>query len=148
MPVPEDAGLAVIGPRTIRQFNLFAHKVVLALYFEHLRVPLKDAGCFCAFWRTKEDFARDGIPKIFFEMLPGYGTLIQGQWNEKETFEYRHAVNQQEGVFGCLARFRRGFFTYGFAVADANKVPPNDMDWVKPSNLLSLLHNPTFSKKR
>jgi hypothetical protein len=145
--VPADAGIATIGPLTIRQLNLFAHKVVLALYFEHFRRPLSNTGRVCAFWRTKEDFARDGIPKIFFELLPDYATLVQGQWNEHETFEYRHARNVEEGLFGCFARFRRGLFVFGFAAADATVLPPDDVDWIKPSDLLSLLDSPRFRKK-
>jgi hypothetical protein len=146
--VPVSAELATVGPLTIRQFNLFAHKAVLALYFEHLRRPLTDAGCFWATWRTKEDFAREGIPPIFFEMLPNYGTLVQGRWNEQKTFEYRHAVNLQERLFGCLARFRRGFYAFGFAAGDTTVLPPNDMDWVRPSELLSLVGSAHFSKRR
>ena len=46
IPVPHDAGIVAIGPETIRQLNLFAHKAVLALYFEHFRKPLP-AGGFC-----------------------------------------------------------------------------------------------------
>jgi hypothetical protein len=145
--VPHDASIVTIGPLTIRQLNLFAHKVVLGLYFEHFRRLLSDAGCVCAFWRTKEDFARDGIPKIFFDILPGYATIIQGQWNESETFEYRHAVNTKEGLFGCFARFRRGLFVYGFAAADATVIPPDDVDWIKPSGLLPSLDSPRFQKK-
>ena len=146
--VPLDAEIATIGPRTVPQFNLFAHKAVLALYFEHFRQPLRNIGCFCAFWRTKEDFSATGIPSVFLKMLPGYGTLIQGRWNEQKTFEYRHALNLQQGLFGCLARFRQGFFVFGFAAADATVIPPNSMDWVKPSDLLSLLNSPKFLKRR
>jgi hypothetical protein len=113
VPVPDDAGLVTIGPLTIRQLNLFAHKVTLALYFEHFRHPLSGAGRFCSFWRSKEDFMRDGIPPIFFETFPKYGTIKQGQWNERETFEYRHDFNVDEGLFGCFARFRLGFFVFG-----------------------------------
>jgi hypothetical protein len=36
MPVPHDAGVVTIGPATIRQLNLFAHKAVLALHFVSL----------------------------------------------------------------------------------------------------------------
>jgi len=148
VPVPHDAGIATIGPLTIRHLNLFAHKAVLALYFEHLRRPLSDSGRFSAYWRTKEDFARDGIPKIFFDMLPGYGSLVQGRWDERETFEYRHAINVEDGLFGCLARFRRGFFVFGFAASDAAVLPPDDIDWVKPSDLLPLFASTRFLKKR
>jgi hypothetical protein len=145
--VPYDASITTIGPLTIRQLNLFAHKAVLALYFEHFQRLLSDAGRVCAFWRTKEDFSRDGIPKIFFDLLPGYATIIQGQWNESGTFEYRHAVNATDGLFGCFARFRRGLFVYGFAAADAAVIPSDDVDWIKPSDLLLLLDSPRFRKK-
>jgi hypothetical protein len=41
---------------------IFAHKAVLALYFEHFRHPLPITGGVSAFWKTKEDFAPEGIP--------------------------------------------------------------------------------------
>jgi hypothetical protein len=112
--VPADASLATIGPETIGQLNLFAHKVVLALYFNHFRRGLPAKGLVCAYWRTKEDFARDGVPKIFFDMFPNYGTISQGRRDEQRTFEYLYVTGTEEGVFGCLARFRQGFFAYGF----------------------------------
>jgi hypothetical protein len=145
--VPHDAGLLTVGPLTVRQLNLFAHKAVLGLHFEHFRTSLTDAGRFCAFWRSKEDFAR-GIPSMLFDMLPNYGTLLQGRWNERETFEYRHAINAAEGLFGCLARFRHGYFVCGFTATDAAKLPADDADWVKPSELLSLVDSPRFLKRR
>jgi hypothetical protein len=145
--VPLDAGLASIGPVTIRQLNLFAHKAVLALYFEHFRQPLPNAGRICAYWKTKEDFARDGIPPVVLDMLPGYGTLMQGKWNERETFEYRHAMNIQNGLSGCLARLRRGLFVTGFAVAEKGALPSNETDWVIPCELLASLDTPRFQKK-
>jgi hypothetical protein len=147
VPVPADAGLITIGPETVRYLNLFAHKAVLALYFEQYKMPLSNVGAVYASWRTKEDFTRDGIPSFFLDMLPGYGTIMQGSWNERETFEYRHAVNEKDGLFGCLARFRQGYFVYGFAVADAACLPSDESDWVKPCNLLSMLTSPRFAKK-
>jgi hypothetical protein len=140
VPVPVDAEIATVGPLTIRHLNLFSHKAVLALYFEHFRRPLTDQGRVCAFWRTKEDFARDGIPPIFFEMLPSYGTLTQGRWSAQKIFEYRHAESIEEGVFGCLARFRQGFFVYGFAVADSVRLPRIQDDWITPSELLAIFN--------
>lgn len=147
VPVPPDAGLASIGPLTIRQLNLFAHKAVLALYFEHFRQPLPNAGRLSAYWKTKEDFARDGIPPILLDMLPGYGTVFQGEWNEREIFEYRHAMNTEDGLFGCLARLRRGLFVTGFAVTEAGVLPSNETDWLIPSELLQSLDSPRFQKK-
>jgi hypothetical protein len=147
VPVPHDASLVTTGPLTVRQLNLFAHKVILALYFEHFQHPLSDAGRFCAFWRSKEDFARGGIPPMLLDMFPDYGTLAQGRWNERETFEYRHAINPDGGLFGCFARFRRGFFVLGFAAANAAVLPPDDEDWIKPSELLAVPDNPRFATR-
>lgn len=139
VPVPADASLATIGPETIGQLNLFAHKVVLGLYFHHFRRGLPGRGRVCAFWRTKEDFAQKGVPQIFFDMFPNYGTIAQGQWDERKTFEYRFAFRAEEGVFGCLARFRRGFFAYGFTVDDPAVLPDEEQaEWVSPEQVLSI----------
>lgn len=144
--VPANAPIASLGDLTIRQLNLFAYKVVLALWFEHSRIPLSDKGRCCAFWRTKEDVARGGIPHMLLDILPEYDTLIQGRWNEHKTFEYRHARNQEDGIFGCFARFRR-LFAIGFAVADGQALPAEESDWIKPSELLTSVDSPRFAKK-
>jgi hypothetical protein len=146
--VPPDAGLITIGPLTIRQLNLYAHKAVLALYFHHFRTPLTDTGRFCAFWRSKEDFARDGVPQEILNMLPDYSTLVQGEWNTRETFEYRSAMNVVSGLFACLARFRRGFFVFGIVAADSEVLPLEDDDWIKPSELLAMANTVRFQKRR
>jgi hypothetical protein len=103
---PANSGVAAIGPLTIRQLNLFSHKVVLGLYFEHFREVLPDAGRICAYWRSKEDIPKGGLPPILFEMMNRYGTLEQGKWNTREIFEYRFEVNESDGLFACLARLR------------------------------------------
>jgi hypothetical protein len=145
--VPEDAGLVAIGPLTIRQLNLFAHKLVLALYFHIHQKALLDTGLCCAMWVSKEDLARGGIPEFVLQMLPRYGTLIQGRWDERETFEFRHQSNDGEGLFGCLARLRRRFFVMGFAVVDGSVLPSTETDWLKPSALLSAVESPRFQKR-
>lgn len=106
--VPDDAGLVSIGPQTIRQLNLFSHKVVLALHFEQFRRPLSDSGRVAAYWRRQEDFAKEGVPPGLLEMMQLYGTIEQGKWSAKEAFEYRFSLNEDEGLYMCLARFRGG----------------------------------------
>jgi hypothetical protein len=147
LDVPENAGLAAIGPLTNRQLNLFAHKLALGLYFHILQKALSDTGLCCAMWRSKEDFARNGIPPFLLQMLTRYGTIMQGRWNESETFEFRHEANAAEGLFACLARRRGGLYVMGFAVADGSVVPPSDMDWLKPSDVLSAATTSRFEKK-
>lgn len=145
--VPFDAGIVSIGPLTIRQLNIFAHKATLALYFEHFKKPLSKYGIFCAYWKSKEDFAREGLPKDLLDLFPSYGTLIQGKWNESETFEYRHSINFDDNLFGFFAKLRRGLFVSGFALGDAKMLPENSSDWVRPGDLLSLVDTPRFTKK-
>jgi hypothetical protein len=146
VPVPPDAGIRVIGPLTICQLNLFAHKMVLALYFECFRVPLSLKGGVCAFWRTKEDFASEGLPPLLLEMMPHYSALVQGRWDTRETFEYRHVLNRDDGLFGCIARFRQGLFVVGFAASNVAEVT-SVADWISPADPSVLLQLPSFHKK-
>lgn len=146
VPVPHDAGIATIGPETIKQLNLFAHKAVLALYFQHFRKPLPLSGGLCAFWKTKEDFARDEIPPYLLQVMPDYGILVQGQWNARETFEYRHSANTKDGLFACLARLRKGLFVAGFAATDAS-ILPSSIEWLHPTDPETLLELPRFREK-
>jgi hypothetical protein len=149
--VPEDAGLVSIGPLTIRQLNLFSHKAALALYFEQFRTHLTDEGRVCAFWRTKEDFAKEGIPPDLLEMMRQYGTLEQGKWNASETFEYRFDSNKIEGLFACLARLRGNLFVTGLVASDATVLKGDATDWaadwIAPSSLLGMMDDPRFEEK-
>jgi hypothetical protein len=147
VPLPDGAGVAKIGPFTIRQLNLFAHKVVLALYFEHFKMPLGVNGAVCAYWRSKEDFARDGIPTSVRDFLPGYATLLQGKWDESKTFDYRHNSNPNEGLFGRFSRLRGRFFAGGFVLADPSTLPDHDEDWVSPADPAVLLDSLRFQRK-
>ena len=148
VPVPENAAVATTGPLTIRQLNLFSHKVALGLYFEHFRGLLPNTGRVSALWRSKEDFAKDGVPAALLEIMKRYGTLQQGKWNERKVFEYRFEVNEVDGLFVCLARLRGGLFVMGFAAKNANVLVPDvGPDWIVPSDLLGMMNNPLFEKK-
>jgi hypothetical protein len=145
--VPRGVSVATVGPLTIRQLNLFAHKATLALYFEHFRQPLPITGRVCTFWRSKEDFARDGIPFRLLEMFPFYATLAQGTWDERKTFEYRYDLNAKNGLFGCIAKLRQGLFMIGFAVTNAEELFTDDTDWISPDDPGTLLNCPRFQEK-
>ena len=144
--VPDDAGLVSVGPHTIRQLNIFAHKATLCLYFEHFKQPLPNSGRLSAHWRTKEDFSKEGVPSDLLEILPQYGTLMQGRWNASETFEYRFDLNEKDGLFGCLARLRTGLFIAGFCIQNAELMTEEfGSDWIRPNELLTDPKH--FSKK-
>jgi hypothetical protein len=146
--VPADAGMVSIGPLTIRQLNVFAYKFALGLYFEHFRTFLPDTGRVAAFWRTKEDFGRAGIPTMLLEMMKQYGTLEQGKWNTREVFEYRYEINESDGLFACLGRFRGNLFVTGMVARDGAMLPPEGTNgWIQPSGLLNILTDPKFQDR-
>lgn len=126
---PDDAGVVQIGPNTIRQLNLFSYKATLALYWEHFRRPLSEGGLCYASFRTKEDYAATGLPRDLLQMLPRYAALAQGKWDTREIFEYRHNLNQDEGVFAFFARLRRSLFISGFVIEDAGKALDDTTGW-------------------
>jgi hypothetical protein len=147
--VPLDAGLLSIGKITIRHLNLFAYKLALGLYFEHFQEPLPNSGLVSAIWRTKEDFGKLGIPKELLEIMPRYATLQQGEWDTSKDFEYRFELNNADGIFGCLARFRTSLYVAGFAVRDGSVLPDGDKNngWIKPIDLLAILEKPEFKRR-
>ena len=147
VPVPRIASFITMGPETVRMLNLFAHKVVLCLHFEHFEQHLTNDGRVAAFWRTKEDFAR-GVPKILLEMMREYGTLEQGKWNVSEAFEYRYSINKPGGIFACLARFRDNLFVTGFTAPSAAVAADVDAAWLRPCDLLNTAQTDEFRRKR
>jgi hypothetical protein len=89
-----------------------------------------------AHWRSKEDFSKEGIPTLFAEIFPDVAAPVQGRWDTSETFQYRYAVNAENGLFGCLARLRTGLYTAGFAVRDAALQETLEGEWIRPNQLL------------
>lgn len=143
-PMPLDASIVTVGPRAIRQLNLFAHKATLAFYFCHFGKPLSSSGVYWTQWRTKEDYWK-GVPRFLLDMLPRYGTLVQGRRSTREDFEYHFDSNDAEGLFAYLARFRSGLFVTGFVVSDGAQLPPTENGWTKGGDLLALVPTPEFA---
>jgi hypothetical protein len=150
VPVPNDAGIVSIGKISIGYLNLFAYKIALGLYFNHFQMPLLNSGLVSAIWRTKEDFEKLGFPKELLEIFPKYAALQQGRWDTSKDFEYRFDLNEVDGIFGCVARFRTGLFITGFALRDANTLPREELsdgDWIRPTDLLNILSSPQFERR-
>lgn len=149
IPLREEGGLVSIGPKTIRQLNLFAHKLTLGLYFHHFKAFAPPECLLSAHWRTKEDYVIGAIPKELIDMFPDHAALQQGKWNTREQFEYRSATNMKDGLFGCLARLRTGLFVVGFALRDGTMpADDNSHDWIRPPDLLRILERPEFERRR
>jgi hypothetical protein len=149
VPVPTNASIVSIGKISIRHLNLFAYKVTLGLYFNHFQMLLPNSGLVSAIWRTKEDFAKSGVPKELLEIFPKYAALQQGRWDTSKDFEYRFDLNETDGFFGCMARFRTSLYITGFAFKDADALPAEmkSNDWIRPIELLTILDRAEFGHR-
>lgn len=147
VPMPLDASIVTVGPKAIRQLNLFAHKSTLAFYFCHFGRPLAPPGTYWTQWRTKEDYWK-GVPRILLDMLPRHGTLVQGHRTTLEDFEFQFGSNDAEGIFAYIARFRSGLFVTGFAISDGRQLPTDEASqWTCAGDLLSLVPTPQFEQR-
>jgi hypothetical protein len=122
----------------------------LGLYFDLFHKLLPDTGRLCAYWRTKEDVLRGGIPTSLLEMMNRYGTLEQGKWRASETFEYKYELNDVEGLFAFIARARGAFYVSGSVIEDAATIADNEdaESWIAPSGLLGMMDDPRFESRR
>jgi hypothetical protein len=100
-------GLIAIGERSIRQLNLFPHKVALALYFEHFRRRLVAPARICAFWRS----TRRTLPKTASHLHYSRScrSMRHSRRSEHETFEYRDDTNAIEALFASSHAFGRAY---------------------------------------
>lgn len=146
--VPNPAGLVAIGPLTIKQLNLFAHRVAAAIYFAKLGTGVGADGLVWASWRTKEDLQIAGLPQEFLQMLPKTDFLKQGEWSTQDTFEYRYQINDVDQLLGVVARFRRALFVIGLCVGPKNREHfANDKDWISPATLDRIVIDQNYEKR-
>ena len=89
----------------------------------------------------------EGIPKVLLDLMRKYGTLEQGKWSAREDFEYRYELNEGDGLFICLARFRQNLFVTGMTITDATLAAKVYANWIVPSELLAAVDTETFAKK-
>lgn len=104
--VPYEGNLVSIGPQTIPQLNLFAHKLTLAMYFDETRQSLPVNGLVSANMFTKEDVEVYGIPYELKKYLGDSKSLSQGDWDTRLQFEFRTAMSDDCNAFQVLARLR------------------------------------------
>jgi len=146
--IPEDFGLVSIGKHTISKLTLFSYKLTLALYFAKIGSVVPRTGAVTAYWRAKEDFQIGAIPKNLLELFDQQGTIAQGKWNERETFEYRYGCNKKDMLFGFVARCRAGLFFIGFAIDERTKLEALDSEnWLCPPDILNILSDQRFEKR-
>lgn len=145
--VPLGAKVIAYGPETIRQLNVFSHKVVLGLYFENTKDVLPPDGAVFSYWRTKEDSQIHQIPKSFTDLLPKFATLRQGNWAVQSTFNYRYNISTCKNLFSCVVNIRGRFSIVGCVVRDISMLP-DKTGWARPNTPENLLQDHVFCERR
>lgn len=141
--------VVAIGNHTMPFINLFCHKLVLGLYFDHFQEALSARGGVFATFMTKEDLAANGPPQDLLNLFPKARALIQGVWDTSDQFAYRYDENKEDGLFGCAARLRKGILIVGLAIRDRNLLPESDgADFISPSSLAMHIDDPAFAIRR
>lgn len=110
--VPTRAAFAG-GPRIHAYLTAFASKLGMALFREHVGVPLPLEGKVFSQWYLNSGLSQRTADAIL-NMLPNHDTLRQGTKNMLGQFEYRFNTDQQTTV-GALSRFHRGLYTFTIA---------------------------------
>lgn len=144
--VPDEFRAVSIGPKSISYLNQFSLKLALGLHYSNVGSIITRNGRASAFWRTKEDVQKQGLPNELLARLPNVASIFQGKWSTRETFEYRYAINPGDGVFAFVARFRAALFIYGFTIADAKDELLSE-EWLPPTALLEIPNQRHFAKR-
>jgi hypothetical protein len=65
-----------------------------------------------------------------------------------EQFEYRSNYNPDVGLFMHASRLRNGLYVVGMASEHPENVPQEIIaDWISPTDLLGILHDPRYQDK-
>ncbi|MEO9228888.1 MAG: hypothetical protein ABI216_08085 [Devosia sp.] len=125
------------GPHLQSYLTVFAAKMAMALYAEHVGAPLPKSGGVEVWFYLNAGLSNDAATKLQ-TILPGYGTLTQGTFTVPEQFAYKFN-SDGKGLLAALMSFHRGLFVFTFAAAEPAKwrLPTGDArgHFVRPGEL-------------
>jgi hypothetical protein len=130
------------GPLLHGYLTVFAAKVGMALYREHIGSALPLDGAVVTQWFLNAGLAQNAADALL-RILPAGATLQQGKWNEDEQFAYRYN-SDDKSIVAALARFHQGLYTFTVATSTPSCYPfpdsmPSTMACVRPGHLLELM---------
>jgi hypothetical protein len=136
------------GPRVNAYLTIFAAKLAMALYRQHVGVALPLEGAVWCQFQFNVGLTQENLDARV-AILPGCETLRQGRKNVGDQFLYRFNTDERS-VVAAVAQFHRGLWLTVFASTDpkiielfANKfsgLPASAM--VRPGDLLALVPAP------
>jgi hypothetical protein len=96
--------------------TIFGAKLAMALYREHVGVPLASDGAVWCQFQLNAGLTQEQLDDRVAN-LPGYETLRQGSKNVDDQFKYRFNTDERT-VVAAVAQFHRGLWFTLFASID------------------------------
>jgi hypothetical protein len=145
--VPERSDAFAITGDAFQYLHLFAHKAVLCHYFNLANRPLPKGGGVLAFLRPKETVALGALPPEVLGLLGPVAAIAQGRKRYQDEYEFRESYGAADGVYAVACRFRKGFFVFGLAVEDIQKIDADTRrGFLSPPAMLSILGNSQYKR--
>jgi hypothetical protein len=114
-------GIRLDGPIARAHLNVFAAKVGMGLYREHIGAPLPLDGAVFSVWFLNAGLARSVADSVL-EKLPVYSTLTQGKTTYPDQFGYRFNCDGKT-ILAAVARFHKGLYVFTIAMAEPARYP-------------------------
>jgi len=126
------------GPLTKAYLTVFAAKLGMALYREHIGEPLPMSGGVHTAWYLNAGLS-DATGDAILSKMPIYGSLKQGSFFLPEQFGYRFNTDGKS-IIASLAGFHSNLHIFTLATSDQQffKLPPINAtaDFVRPGELV------------
>jgi hypothetical protein len=112
-----DVAETSVGPVGTALLDVWAAKLAMAMYREHIGVPLPLTGGVHAMWFLNNGLSQDAADH-FLKILPDYNLLQQGERkHSRGQFEYRYNTDGK-GIVATLSQFRANLHVFTISMAD------------------------------
>jgi hypothetical protein len=127
------------GPHTKAYLDVFAAKLGMALYREHVGTPLPVVGGVQSRWFLNAGLAQEAADSVM-RIMPLFSTLKQGGFSRPGQFGYRYNCDLKS-IFAALAWFHSGLFVFTIAAADPDtynlrRLPDRHSHFFQPGQLV------------
>lgn len=108
----EDVGLVGVPEQAGQHIELSAVKLLAALHYRHIGVPLGERHGVCVGWSQIGLPGIDEAREVLFSGMPKLVIGARVNTSIGDQFAYRWGVNSDEGLFGYGAEFGSGLFVF------------------------------------
>lgn len=136
---------AEAGPRIRAYLNLFAAKLGMALFREHMGFALPAEGICYAHCHLNGGLTQQQAD-AYLTMMPNFGTIAQGKFTASDQFSYRYNSDNRS-IIAAIAQFHSNLHVVVIAASDRSeysKVLPISSYgiMISPGELLAFLPTP------